>query len=118
MKEMREEESKRLEEESFYDTSDGESYEEEPGETFYEASMGSPEQLEDPDPPSPFGHIELKKIEGSPKLGGGVIVDPDTGERFAIIVRPSTIRRGRTTFDWEAFDADMRERAKPKKNPP
>ena len=107
-----------MEEESFYDSSDGEGYEEDPGETFYEASMGSPELLEDPDPPSPFGHIELKKIEGSPKLGGGVIVDPDTGERFAIVVRPNTASRGRTPFDWEAFDAEMRERARPRKNPP
>ena len=80
--------------------------------------MGSPEQLEDPDPPSSFGHIELKKIEGNSKLGGPVIVDPDTGERFAILARPNPVRRGRTLFDCEAFDKDMRERAKPAKNPP
>ena len=58
------------------------------------------------------------KIEESPKLGGGVIIDPDTGERFAIIVRPRTVSRGRTPFDWEAFDAEMRERAKPRRYPP
>ena len=104
MKEMSEGEGKRVEED--------------PDETFYDLSMGSTKPIEDPDPSSPFAHIELKKIEGGPRLGGGVIVDPDTGERFAIIVRPRTVSRGRTPFDWEAFDAEMREWAKPRRNPP
>ena len=118
MKEMSQGEGKRLEEESCYERRDGEGYKEDPGETLFEASMGSPEQLEDPNPPSPFGRIELKRIEGSPKFGGPVLEDPHTGERLAIIVRPNDVRRGRTPIDWEAFDKEMSERAKPMKNPP
>ena len=42
---------------------------------------------------------------------------PEKGERF-VIMRPNTTSMGRTPFDWRAFDEEMKERAKPEKNPP
>jgi hypothetical protein len=117
MREHRKGEGKKFEEGLCDDSSDEEGYEEEPGETPNEVSMGSPELLEDPNPPSSFGQFELKKIEGNPKLRKGIMVNTKKGERFAIM-RPSTTRRGRTPFDWGAFDEEMKERARPEKNPP
>ena len=80
-------------------------------------SMGSPELLEDPNPPSSFGYFELKKVEGNPRLGRVKIGDHKKGEQF-VITRPSTTSRGRTPFNWKAFDEEMEERAKPEKNRP
>ena len=79
--------------------------------------MGSPEPLEDPNPPSSLGYFELKKVDRDPRLGRVIIGDSKKGERF-VITRPTTTSRGRTPFDWRAFDEEMKERAKPEKNLP
>jgi len=92
-------------------------YEEEPGEATKEISMGSPEPLEDPNPPSSLGYFELKKVEGNSRLGRVIIGNSKKGERF-VITRPSTTSRGRTPFNWKAFDEEMEERARPGKNHP
>ena len=92
-------------------------YEEKPGEATNKVSMGSPDPLEDPNPPSSLGYFELKKVEGNPRLGRVKIGDHKKGERF-VITRPSTTNRGRTPFNWKAFDEEMEERARPEKDRP
>ena len=92
-------------------------YEEEPREATKEISMGSSEPSEDPNPPSSVGYFELKKVDRNPRLGRVKIGDHKKGEQF-VITRPSTSNRGRTPFNWKAFDEEMEERARPETNPP